>query len=89
MTFASGAFASRRVKRKKIAPAAVPAHAGHPTCRKYKTTYTHAQKVEEGRVRMKPVKTGSPVASVYRMTSVLKIVCSVTAMPTTQSSDRP
>src|SRR5688572_24763783 len=32
---------------------------------------------------------GSPVASVYRINSVLKMVCSNTATPTTQSSDRP
>src|SRR5687767_11830908 len=89
MTLASADAASRLVNRKKMAPAAVPAHAGHPTCRKYNTTYTHAHKVDEGRVRMKPVKTGSPVASVYRITSMLKIVCSVTAIPTTQSNDRP
>ena len=43
---------------------ATPADAGHPTCRKYNDEYTQAQSVDEGRVRMKPVNTGSPVASV-------------------------
>ncbi len=38
---------------------------------------------------MKPVNAGSPVASVYRISSVLKIVWSRTAIPTTQSSDSP
>jgi hypothetical protein len=51
--------------------------------------YVHAQKVDDGRVRMKPVNSGSPVASVYRINSVLKIVCSHTAMTVIQSSDRP
>jgi hypothetical protein len=38
---------------------------------------------------MKPVNTGSPVASVYRINSVLKIVWSITATATTHSSDNP
>src|SRR5262245_36372481 len=38
---------------------------------------------------MNPVRAGSPVASVYRISSRLKIVCSSTATVVTQSSVRP
>ena len=47
-----------------MAPDAVAAQAGQPTCRKYSTEYVQAQNVDDGLVRMKPVNTGSPVASV-------------------------
>ena len=54
----------RRVTRKKIAPADSPAEYGHPTCARYIATYSQAQNDRDGFVRMNPVKTGSPVASV-------------------------
>src|SRR5688572_31902122 len=38
---------------------------------------------------MNPVKTGSPVAMVYRISSTFSSVCSSAATPTTQSSERP
>src|SRR5262245_57322318 len=38
---------------------------------------------------MKPVKIGSPVATVYRISSVLKIVCRKTATDVTHSSEKP
>ena len=64
MRLASAGVAMRLVARKKIAPADSPAEYGQPTCRRYIATYSHAQNARAGRVRMKPVKTGSPVASV-------------------------
>ena len=54
----------RLVARKKIAPADSPAEYGQPTCRRYIATYSHAQNARAGRVRMNPVNTGSPVATV-------------------------
>ena len=60
----SSAPARRPVKRKNTAPAEVAAQAGHPTCSTKRLEYTHAHSVDEGRVRMKPVNAGSPVASV-------------------------
>ena len=48
-----------------------------------------AQNVECGRVRMKPVFAGSPVAIVYRINSVLKLVCSSTATETTHNIVSP
>src|SRR5689334_20510624 len=38
---------------------------------------------------MNPVKIGSPVATVYRINSMLKIVCRNTATVVTQSSENP
>ena len=61
---ASAGPAIRRANRKKMAPAAFAAQAGQPACRKYKIAYVQAHIVEDGRVRMNPVKTGSPVATV-------------------------
>src|SRR5262245_41449751 len=58
---ASAGPAIRRANRKKIAPAAFAAQAGQPACRKYRIAYVHAHIVDDGRVRMNPVKTGSPV----------------------------
>ena len=89
MVDASAGPAMRRVARKKIAPADNPAEYGHPTCTRYIATYSQAQNPRDGFVRMKPVKAGSPVASVYRMSSVLKIVWKNTATSVIQSSDRP
>ena len=48
-----------------------------------------AQSVELGRVRMKPVFAGSPVAIVYRISSVLKLVWSSTATETTHNIVSP
>src|SRR5688500_8503078 len=39
----SAAVGRRRSITKKIAPAATPADAGQPVCRKYRAPYTHAQ----------------------------------------------
>src|SRR4029453_4953753 len=69
--------------------AAVPAHAGQPTCKKYSTAYRHAQTVDDGRVRMKPVNTGSPVATAYLLPSVFKMVWKRMATKQTQRSDSP
>src|SRR6185436_17104558 len=48
-----------------------------------------AQIVELGRVRMKPVFAGSPVAIVYRISSALKFVWSSTATDATHSMVSP
>ena len=72
-----------------MAAAALPAHPGQPTWKKYSIEYTTAHSVEFGRMRMKPVFAGSPVAMVYRINSVLKLVCSSTATETTHNIVSP
>jgi hypothetical protein len=86
---ASAAVGRRRSITKKIAPAATPADAGQPVCRKYRPPYTNAQNPADGLARMYPVNTGSPVATVYRISSVLNSVCKNTETTVTHSSVRP